>query len=67
MLTVILGLFWLATPLLAQSGPFVTIDHPNSVLTRAFGINPEGDIVGLYLPAISWDVTSAAGRRMAIC
>jgi uncharacterized membrane protein len=33
----------------AQKGKLITIDPPGSVLSRAFGINPRGDIVGLYV------------------
>ena len=51
MLAVIFGVFLLAATLPAQDGPFLTIDPPRSVLTRAFGINPKGDIVGLYFTA----------------
>jgi uncharacterized membrane protein len=31
---------------------FVAIDYPGSVETRAFGINPRGDIVGMYGDAL---------------
>ena len=33
----------------AQEGKLTTIDPPGSVLSRAFGINSRGDIVGLYI------------------
>src|SRR5262249_58563879 len=34
---------------LAQS--FTSIDFPGATITRPFGINPRGDIVGLYVSA----------------
>ena len=33
----------------AQDPAFVTIDPTSSALTRAFGINPRGDVVGLFM------------------
>jgi hypothetical protein len=41
----------LAASLAAQNPTFYSIDPPDSVLTRAFAINPRGDIVGLYFSA----------------
>jgi hypothetical protein len=32
-----------------RNGVFTTIDFPGAVLTNARGINPEGEIVGLYV------------------
>lgn len=34
---------------LTAEGAFSTIDYPDAIATRAFGINPDGDIVGLYV------------------
>ena len=34
---------------LLHEGGFTSIDFPAALATRAFGINPEGDIVGDYL------------------
>src|SRR5213083_1627484 len=36
---------------LAQSNTFTTIDFPGATATSARGINPRGDIVGVYLRA----------------
>lgn len=49
-LSLIFGLL-LAASLFAQNSPLSTIDPPGSVVTRAFGINPKGQIVGLYITA----------------
>jgi len=34
-----------------HAGPFESINVPNATATRAFGINPQGDIVGSYTAA----------------
>ncbi len=49
-LSLIFGLL-LSAPLFAQNSLLSTIDPPGSVDTRAFGINPKGQIVGLYVTA----------------
>jgi hypothetical protein len=34
-----------------DAGRFVTVDPPGSLMTQALGINPRGDIVGVYTDA----------------
>jgi hypothetical protein len=34
---------------LLSKGTFTTIDYPGAITTRAFGINPGGDVVGAYV------------------
>jgi uncharacterized membrane protein len=40
-------------PQLGMTGPFefVTIDYPGATATQAVGVNPRGDVVGLYIDA----------------
>ncbi len=49
--TFVLGMLLFAGAVSAQQSSLSTIDPPGSVLTRAFGINSRGDIVGLYFSA----------------
>ena len=40
-----------ASNLLADGGAFTAIDFPGAASTQAWGINPDGDIIGFYVSA----------------
>ncbi len=58
----------LAVSVSAQNRTFSTIDPPGSVLTRAFAINPRGDVVGLYFTSdnITHGFLFSRGKYMTI-